>query len=301
LTAVEPELFGILAALASAASWAIGAMLLKPYAEQFSALTLTFTKGVVALVVLGAAVLVSGSNAIPSGAFWILFASGALGIGIADTLFFRALRELSPHSVVQLMLLGQVATIGMAVAFLGESLISLEWIGVALVIVGVWVVLSDGGQMSGSGASPLAVLYGLASVLAMAASVTMAKGALESVDPLVATLIRIAGGMAAVVLIVFVFSRTTERRFHFFWTDWRTAAKFAAIAAFITFGGFFLSLLALKYARLAIANTLLSTEPLFVLLIAAVFLKERPEARRLIGSLISLAGIACISAKSIWS
>jgi drug/metabolite transporter (DMT)-like permease len=276
-------------------------MLLKPYAERFSALTLTFTKGVVALVVLGAAVLVSGSDAIPSGAFWILFASGALGIGIADTLFFRALRELSPHSVVQLMLLGQVATIGMAVVFLGESLISLEWTGVALVIVGVWVVLSDGRQMNGSGPSPLAVLYGLASVLAMAASVTMAKGALESVDPLVATLIRIAGGMAAVVLIVFVFSHTTERRFHFFWTDWRTAAKFAAIAAFITFGGFFLSLLALKYARLAIANTLLSTEPLFVLLIAAVFLKERPEARRVIGSLISLAGIACISAKSIWS
>jgi drug/metabolite transporter (DMT)-like permease len=295
------ELIGILAALASAAAWAIGAMLLKPYAEQFPALTLTFTKGAVALVVLGVAVLVSGPQAIPSGAFWILFASGALGIGVADTLFFRALRELSPHSVVQLMLLGQVATIGMAVVFLSESLISLEWTGVALVTVGVWVVLSDGRQMSASGPRPLAVLYGLASVLAMAASVTMAKGALESVDPLTATFIRIAGGMVAVMLIASVFSRTTERRFRFFWADWRTAAKFSAIAAFITFGGFFLSLLALKYARLAIANTLLSTEPLFVLLIAAVVLKERPQTRRVIGSLISLAGVACISAKSLLS
>jgi drug/metabolite transporter (DMT)-like permease len=276
-------------------------MLLKPYAEQFSALTLTFTKGVVALAVLGVAVLASASHPVPWGAFWILLASGALGIGIADTLFFRALRELSPHSVVQLMLLGQVATIGMAVVFLGESLISLEWIGVALVIIGVWVVLSDGRQMSASGPHPLAVLYGLASVLAMGASVTMAKGALDSVDPLSATLIRIAGGMIAVMLIVSVFSRTAERPFRFFWTDWRTAVKFSAIAAFITFGGFFLSLLALKYARLAIANTLLSTEPLFVLLIAAVFLRERPEARRVIGSLISLAGVACISAKSLLS
>jgi drug/metabolite transporter (DMT)-like permease len=298
---VETELFGIVAALASAASWAIGAMLLKPYAERFPALTLTFTKGIVALVVLGVAVLLSGSHAVPWEAFWILLASGALGIGIADTLFFRALRELSAHSVVQLMLLGQVATIGMAMVFLGESLTSLEWIGVALVTVGVWVVLSDGRHLGASGPRPLAVLYGLASVLAMGASVTMAKGALDSVDPLAATLIRIAGGMVAVVLIVSVFSSTTERRFRFFWTDWRTAAKFSAIAAFITFGGFFLSLLALKYARLAIANTLLSTEPLFVLLIAAVFLKERPEARRMIGSLISLTGIACISAKSVLS
>jgi drug/metabolite transporter (DMT)-like permease len=209
------------------------------------------------------------------------------------------LRELSPHSVVQLMLLGQVATIAMAVAFLGESLISLEWIGVALVTLGVWVVLSDDRQMTASGPRPLAVFYGLASVLAMAASVTMAKGALDAADPLVATLIRIAGGMVAVVLIVSVFSRYTERRLRFFWTDWRTAAKFSVIAAFVTFGGFFLSLLAIKYARLAIANTLLSTEPLFVLLIAAVFLRERPEGRRVVGSLISLAGVAFISAKSV--
>jgi drug/metabolite transporter (DMT)-like permease len=294
---VPTELFGILAALASAASWAIGAMLLKPFAEQFPAFTLTLAKGIVALVVLGLAVWVSGVPSMTAEAFWVLFASGALGIGIADTLFFRALRDLSAHSIVQLMLLGQAATIGMAVAFLGESLVALEWIGVALVIIGVWVVLSDRSQASDSGPRPLAILYGLASVLAMAASVTMAKGALDSVDPLFGTLIRIAGGMAAVILIVSLFPRFSQRRF--LWADWRTMAKFSAIAAFITFGGFFLSLLALKYARLAIANTLLSTEPLFVLLIAAIVFKERPEARRTLGSLISLAGVGCISATSV--
>ena len=292
------ELFGILAALASAASWAIGAMLLKPYAERFPASTLTLAKGVVALLVLGAAVMVSGTQGAPPEAFWVLFASGALGIGIADTLFFRALRDLSAHSVVQLMLLGQVATIGMAMVFLGESLVASEWIGVSLVIVGVWVVLSDRRQSPDSGPHPRAIAYGLASVLAMGASVTMAKGALESVDPLFATLVRIAGGMVAVVLIVSVVPRAAEGRFRLLWADWRTVLTFSAIAAFVTFGGFFLSLLALKYARLAIANTLLSTEPLFVLLISAIVLKERPETRRAIGSIISLAGVGFISAKS---
>jgi len=296
---VALELFGILAALASAACWAIGAMLLKPYAERFPASTLTLAKGIVAIVVLGAAVLVSGAHSATPESFWILFASGALGIGIADTLFFRALRDLSAHSIVQLMLLGQAVTIGMAVAFLGEALVWSEWIGVSLVILGVWVVLSDPRPDSGSGPRPLAILYGLASVLAMAASVTMAKGALESVEPLFATLIRIAGGMAAVMLILSVVPRPAERRFRFLWADWRTVMTFSAIAAFVTFGGFFLSLLALKYARLAIANTLLSTEPLFVLLISAIVLKERPELRRAAGSLISLAGVGLISAKSI--
>ena len=232
------ELFGIVAALASAASWAIGAMLPKPYAERFPALTLTLPRGSWRSGPRGRSAALRlacrsvGSLLDPFGQWCAWHRHRRYAV-------FPRAAGLSAHSVVQLMLLGQVATIGMAMVFLGESLTSLEWIGVALVTVGVWVVLSDGRHLGASGPRPLAVLYGLASVLAMGASVTMAKGALDSVDPLAATLIRIAGGMVAVVLIVSVFSSTTERRFRFFWTDWRTAAKFSAIAAFITFGGFF--------------------------------------------------------------
>lgn len=295
------ELIGILAALASSASWAIGAILLKPYAERFSAITLTFAKGIVGILILGGAVLLTGSWNVPPESFWVLLVSGALGIGVADTLFFRALRDLSSHSVVQLMLLGQVATIGMAVAFLGEALSTLEWIGVLLVILGVWVVLSDRRPGPAGTARPVAVLFGLASVLAMAASVTMAKGALDSVDPLPATLIRVGGGMVALMFMVAVLSRGRGNGPHALLADWRVLGRFFAIAVFVTFGGFFLSLLAFKYARLAIANTLLSTEPLFVLLIAAVAFNERPETRRVVGSLVSVAGVGCISARSFLS
>ncbi len=293
------ELLGILAALASAAAWAAGALLLKPFAERLPAMGLAFAKGILGLVILGLTILITGPKAVASESFWILFASGVLGIGVADTLFFKALRELSSHSVVQLMLLGQVATIGMAVVFLGETLIWLEWMGIFLVVLGVTVVLTGTGAAEDRGASPRGVLFGLISVLAMAVSITMAKDALEGVDALSATFVRIAGGVVSLFVLAPAFYSGRGNWLSPLLVDWSVALRFCVIATFVTFGGFFLSLLALKHTPLAIANTLLSTEPLFVLLIMAVFFHELPDTRRLIGSLIGVLGVGLISSKSL--
>ncbi|WP_240905596.1 DMT family transporter [Thiorhodococcus mannitoliphagus] len=293
------ELIGILAALGSAATWAVGALMLKPFAERLPAMGLAFAKGVFGLMLLGSAILMIGHESISWAVFWVLFLSGVIGIGVADTLFFKALRELSSHSVVQLMLLGQVATIGMAVAFLGESLALAEWLGVALVILGVAVVLLGPGEEGDTQATRRGILFGLVSVLSMAVSVTMAKGVLDDVDALTATFLRISGGVVSLFVLAPVFYLGQGNWLTPLLSDWRMALKFCAIATFVTIGGFFLSLLAMKLTPLAIANTLLSTEPLFVLLIMAIFYRERPEPRRLLGSLIGVLGVAFISSQSI--
>ncbi len=292
------ELIGILAALGSAATWAVGALLMKPFAERLPAMGLAFAKGVFGLVILGLAMLALGHQSLTWQTFWVLFLSGVLGIGVADTLFFKALRELSSHSVVQLMLLGQVATIGMAVGFLGEDLAGLEWAGVSMVVLGVAVVLTGPGDTNGQGASVRGVLYGVVSVLAMAVSATMAKGVLDEVDAVTATFIRIAGGVVSLFLLAPVFYLGRGNWLSPLLSDWRLAMRFCVIATFVTFGGFFLSLLAMKLTPLAIANTLLSTEPLFVLLIMGLFYREAPDARRLLGSLIGVVGVGLISSKS---
>ena len=301
------ELIGILAALGSAATWAVGALLLKPFAEQLPAMALAFAKGVFGLVVLGGLIWLIGPNAMSWTTALVLFFSGVLGIGVADTLFFKALRELSSHTVVQLMLLGQVATIAMAVVFLGESLFWLQWVGVGLVILGVAIVLMAPEDAAGQGtdadvrATRRGVLFGLGSVMAMAVSVTMAKGALGEVDALTATWLRIAGGVVSLFLFAPLFYLGRGNWLGPILSDWRLAVRFCLIATFVTLGGFFLSLLAMKLTPLAIANTLLSTEPLFVLLIMALFYRETPGARRLTGSLVGVAGVAIISARTLFT
>jgi drug/metabolite transporter (DMT)-like permease len=298
------ELIGILAALGSAATWAVGALLLKPFAERLPAMALAFAKGVFGLGVLGLLILMVGPTSLSWTTATVLFLSGVLGIGVADTLFFKALRELSSHTVVQLMLLGQVATIAMAVVFLGESLLGLQWLGVGLVILGVAIVLMapEDGAEEGTDANVRAtrrgVLFGLGSVLAMAVSVTLAKGALDEADALSATWLRIAGGVVSLFVFAPLFYLGRGNWLSPILTDWRLALRFCLIATFVTLGGFFLSLLAMKLTPLAIANTLLSTEPLFVLLIMALFYRETPSTRRLTGSLVGLVGVAIISART---
>lgn len=298
---MTPELIGILAALGSAATWAVGAMLLKPFADRLPAAGMAFLKGVLGLIVLGAAILVKGAGDFSWQAGGLLFASGVLGIAIADSFFFKALKELSPYAIVQLMLLGQVATIGMALVFLDERLFWIEWLGVLCVIVGVWVVIAEPRAASSDpGAMRRGIAYGLVSVLSMAISATVAKGSLAEVDVLTATFLRIAGGVFSLMVFAPMLLKGWDTWLTPIFADRRVAVRFSAIATFVTFGGFFLSLVALKYTPLVIANTLLSTEPLFVLAIMFMLYREIPAARRVGGSLAGAVGIGLISSKGLF-
>jgi drug/metabolite transporter (DMT)-like permease len=75
-----------------------------------------------------------------------------------------------------------------------------------------------------------------------------------------------------------------------------TIGLFIFSIGIITFGGFWLSLVAVKYVDVSIANTLNSTEPLFVLPLAAIFLKEKIAVKTFIGATIATAGVALLCA-----
>jgi drug/metabolite transporter (DMT)-like permease len=64
----------------------------------------------------------------------------------------------------------------------------------------------------------------------------------------------------------------------------------------VTFGGFWLSLVSIAYLDVAIANTLNATEPLFVLPLAALVLKEKITLPVVMASLATVIGIALIVA-----
>ena len=59
----------------------------------------------------------------------------------------------------------------------------------------------------------------------------------------------------------------------------------------VTFGGFWLSLLAIKNLDVATANTLIATEPVFVLPLAAVFLRQKITGRAVAGTSVAVVGI----------
>src|SRR5438128_1303015 len=94
--ALNPGL-GEACSILSALAWAIGIMLYRQLGASLSPLRLNFLKNLLVLGMMLPAIPLAHGFEIPRFSAFQLFAaitSGVVGIGIADTLYFRALNEL---------------------------------------------------------------------------------------------------------------------------------------------------------------------------------------------------------------
>jgi uncharacterized membrane protein len=169
---------------------------------------------------------------------------------------------------------GQVLTVLMAVAFLGEKPTPTAWLGIALVISGIFLVVRA--NLSGEKKkSPLkGIILGGLSVACMSTSYVIAKKPLdEPGSAMEATFIRmVAGGIT--MLIIFLFTGQAKN----WWQPFRNSGllgQFFLSVAMITFGGFWLTFVAFKQLDVSIASTHTSVEPLFVLPLGLIFLREK--------------------------
>ncbi len=284
---------GITAALGSAASWAIGSFLFRSLGEFFSPLAMTLSKGVLSLVLLGGVLLVMGPGPTSPDSLAMLAISGLLGIALGDTFFFEALNGLGPQPLLVLAVLGQVLTVISAVLFLHESPSLGAWIGVSLVIIGVAVVLRAKltGDEKATGLRGIA--FGLLAVVCMCASNLVAKAALrEGSDTIEATFVRMSAGTLGVLLLGLATNRLRAWVTPF--RDPRTIRLFVLSVAVVTFGGFWLSMVAYKYIPVSMASCLTSTEPVFALVLAAVLWKEKLSLPVVGGTLATVLGVALI-------
>lgn len=289
---MNPELLGISAALLSACSWALGSILFKKLGETLSPLAMTLAKGTVSIILMGTVLCFTGFAGVAIKPLMLLAASGILGIALADSLFFEALQDLGPHALAVLMMLGMVVTPIFAILFLHESPTWFVWLGITLVVAGIGVVIYA--KLSGDEqtSSARGVVLGVLSVLCMSLSMIIAKKGLDTISAFQATFIRMLAGTA----VMFLLGVTTGSL-----GAWAMPFKkpklfvfFVLAVGVVTFGGFWLSLVAIKNVDVSIAYTLNSTEPLFILPMAAILLKEKITLQAVSGTLVVLTGITCL-------
>ncbi len=313
--------------MGSAASWAVGAILFKKLGESLSAFAMTLVKGAVSLVLMALVLLIVGWKIPDSRSVGLLAFSGVLGIALGDTFFFEALKELGPRVLVVLVLIGPVITIILAVLFLGETLKLITAVGILLVIIGIGLVLFSSLSGENMASRWRGIFFGLLSVLCMALSTIVAKVGFNAMevkkapaasqaatatgtpatqaapksdtemaandpDTLEASFIRMGAGTVAMLL----FGLGTKRLGNWVlpFKDIRLGIRFIAATCVVTFGGFWLSLVSIKYIDVTIANTLGSVEPLFMLPLAAIFLREKITLKAAFGTLVAVAGIVTI-------
>lgn len=286
--AMEDTMLGIYAAVGSAAAWAVGTVLLKLVKGDIPALGMTLVTGLLGSLLMGSYLAVAGGVAMPVDTFVILGLSGLVGISLGDTFFFEALGRLDAHILVLLMVLGQVATVFLAMALLGEVVTVAQWAGIALIVAGVALALMPGKDEERQPSTRSGIAYGLLAVVCMSGSIVAAKSALDEVSAAQATFVRMVWG-AGGVLLFGLLGRQLKRWMAPF-SKVVVAAKVSLAVLVGTFGGFLLFHLALKHVDVAIANPIGSTEPLFAVAFSALILKERISRGALVGALLAVAG-----------
>lgn len=277
--------------MSSAFCWAVAAVLFQQLGQQLSAVALNLFKGVVAIVCIGLVLLPAGIADVSKDAFLLLAASGLVGICLGDTLYFMTINRLGSRLTLLIGSLIPVATALIAITVLGERISLSAGIGLALTITGVTYVLWERSVIKAEFTQWRAgLVFGLLFVLANALGIIFTKVGVQDIPALDATFIRtlwaIVGlafwGLVSRSLLSWV--KPLEDR------KLRNRLLLASIIG--AFLGTWLSVAALKYTHTAVAVTLNSTSPLFVLPLAMVILKEHITWRAVSGAFVAIMGVA---------
>jgi drug/metabolite transporter (DMT)-like permease len=282
--------------IASALAWSGGVIIYKRLGETLAPLQLNLLKNLIVLAVIVPTLAFTPGVAwpeLPPTAIVLALVSGALGIGVADTLYFRALNTLGAARVGIIGNLFSPFVIVLSFAFLGERLNALQGVGFVLVSGGVLLV---SGQQTGRQLDKAqlrrGLLYGIAAVLLMAVAIVMVKRVLEGQPLLWVVALRLLGGVLGLGT-VFLLRRepllppadAVPR------LRWRVLLAGALLGQYISM---MLWLAGYKYTSASVAAILNESASIFIVLLAWLFLREGLGLRKLAGVTCTLSGVACM-------
>lgn len=292
---------GATLALLTAIFWAAGVLLFKLSDHAMSPFALNYFKNTVASVLFALTFVALGEPFWPDGAgtdaAWLM-ASGALGLGIGDILFFRSLYLLGASCSAVIETLYAPLVTASAFVLLGEQPHVQTLVGGVLIIVGILAVVTSKSHDRGPSALSRVQLIdglitGILAVLIMSVSVVAVKPIIEDHSVLWGTSLRMVGGLLISSIALPFFAELRRET----WAalrpqpGWRFALPGAIfgtdIALFCWIGGY-------KYTSASVTSLLNQTSTLFIVLGAAVFLGERLTFGKLVAVALAVAGSAIV-------
>lgn len=293
-TLLTPALGGVLAALCAALFWAFASLLFDRMSATLTAIEINLMKGLGALLFSLITLYVSGDSlaGISRPVFWLLALSGFVGITLSDTTFLLAIKYMGARRTLLVATLAPPMTGLISWAFLGEHLPGLAWIGILITAVGIaWVIT----ERSAPGEKALdlrkGIFFGLLAALGQSIALVLSRAALTQTDisSLESSIVRLIPGVAFLVLWQLLLKRTPLRVSLLVKTPnlWKTALVATVLGAYLAM---WLQQIAVSLAPAGIAQTLLSTSPIFILPMATLS-GEKLSWRAVMGALVSMGGV----------
>lgn len=304
-------LIGLFYAFAATACWAIAAFPLTAASRQLPVSSMNHLRLLLATALLfiagavieGAGFLQVFSLHYKDAWLWLGF-SGILALVVGDFFSFRSYAILSPQYGSVLTTLSPASALLFGIILVDENI---NWVGITgmcITIIGVMSISLGRAQRDripdhGHGSVAKGILFGILAAACHGGALAFSKkGFIEqpseySISPLGATFIRVVTATLLICLITIlagkikiVFSHIRDSR--------------AGIRNTIS-GSFFnpilsvsLSMFAILFMDVAVAQTIFALVPLFALFIAFFMYKEKITTRSVLGVIAALAGVAIL-------
>ena len=288
---------GELLALLTALIWAAAVILLKRSGESVPPFALNLFRVTVSSVLLLPTAFLAGQASVTSASLsdiLLLVASGAIGVAISDTLFHASLNRIGAGISAIIDCLYSPLTVLLAFLVLNERLSTLQLVGLALVLGGVFAAAR---HEPPHGVAPrqvaVGVVWGVLAMVALAVGIVIAKPVLDRSTLLWAATVRQVGCLAVMLPVALLSRRRAQilgaLRPSSVWLHSLPGAVLGSYLGLICWIG------GLKYTKVGVAAILNQSSTIYILILAAIFLKEPLTRRKLVASLVALAGIVLVT------
>jgi drug/metabolite transporter (DMT)-like permease len=288
---------GEILSVAAAVLWALAIVLFKKSGESVHPLALNTFKNILASLLYLPTLWLAGTSliqAFTAGEYLLLLLSGAIGIAIGDTLLFKSLNMIGAGPSALVSCLYSPFIIGLSFLWLGEKLTLVQMAGVVLIISAVLETTRvQGGRRTDVRTRLFGIGWGIVSLAAMAVGIVMIKPLLDRAPLLWAVEVRLLGGVAALVLFLLlnpargrIVSTLMIRESRGYTVSSSVIGGYMAMVCWL--GG-------MKLTQASIAAALNQTNTIFVLIFAAIILREPITPGRAVAILLAVGGAMLVT------
>lgn len=288
---------GELAALLVAVFWSASALAFEDASRRVGSMPVNIIRLVIGMIFLSLLNLIIRGHLLPVDASthnWIwLSVSGLIGFVIGDYCLFKSFTIIGSWFAMLIMTLAPPMAAFFGWILLHENLSLLSGVGILVTMAGIIIAMfrRDKESHRVTVSKPLVgIMYAFGGALGQALGIVLSKYGMEQYSPFAATQIRIIIGILGFVVLI---TLTGKWRPVISTLSYKKAMVSTTIGSFFgPFLGVSFSLLAVQYTNTGIASTLMALVPIFIIPPSVLLFKHKVTTREVIGTLISLAGVA---------
>lgn len=290
---------GELAALGAAICWAVAVALFRAPIAAHGARAINLAKNAIAGSLLGITMLALGQGgalvAADPRSLLLIAASGLVGLTLGDTALFSAVARVGPPRALLLQCFAPVFTALLAYLWSGDLLGGRELAGGLVILVGVGIVLAPGLRAAtpATRGQRMGLMLGLLAAFGQGAGIVLAKEAMATMPIVAASFVRMSVAALGLIVVLGVSGRVTAAGRALLARE--TAARLLPASMLGTYLAFLLMMAGVAWSSAAVAAVLLSTVPVWSLLVDAVANRRWIQPAELVGTLVAVAGVAIVT------